>query len=79
MGLHLFETFAKQVTCFFAAFRLSLARGGSLGPMQVTQRQMKHPFLDKKMEAVILISLSGQRLVSRKFPVLCVAMCIHAL
>lgn len=62
-GFAFIWNFCKASNLLFAAFRLRLARGGIVGPMQMTQRQMKHPFLVKKMQAVILISLSGQRFV----------------
>nr|AAK83576.1 AT5g35560/MOK9_21 [Arabidopsis thaliana]AAN18159.1 At5g35560/MOK9_21 [Arabidopsis thaliana] len=42
------------------AFRLLHVRGGILGPVQMILRQMKHPFLVKMIQVVILISLSGQ-------------------
>jgi hypothetical protein len=45
------------------AFRLLHVRGGILGPVQMILRQMKHPFLVKMIQVVILISLSGQRFV----------------
>lgn len=53
----------KLYNLLFAAFRLLLARVGVLGPMQMIMGQMKHPFLVRIIQLVIMISLSGQRFV----------------